>query len=515
MNDLDRQLREYIDAAASPVTLDEVVRPAKQSATWRSRPWMALAAGAAVVLIPAIVIIGIARLTPSETTIGPATSIAPPPTTDRPTSTTTVPSTTLGATTLPPISTVDLVVPAGGIEGEFVVATWQRLREHDRDQIPNLLATFDAPALEGPAVASDRNGGLYLAADGVIEYFAPGSDTPTTLPIHPEANPTVTRSLVWVDFGSMNVLLHVGDTEDDLYGYDVIAEQPWLEGVADSFGSGYLRLQGERFATLTDGDGADLTPETAGTADVWLTVDSEGELFRVKVSTEAERVVRLHDFDGRRVLLSRQAAEPVGSNATYILIDTECARSLGCVLAMVDQPGTAALTRRVLSEGPVERDRVDLGTCSAQGTSPDVITDAPSLPETVQLTRGRMLRLAAACNMADLHLLAVDSGTRLLQSNAYVDGIIGGELAGFPTLATIVALFQEAPAVTADGTYVWPAIASPEIDWQNLSEEAEAALIAEYGEALVFDSKEFGLFPGLRLEIDPDGTWTFYGRPIS
>ncbi len=244
------------------------------------------------------------------------------------------------------------------------------------------------------------------------------------------------------------------------------------------------------------------------------TAATETASMRVKVSTSTERLVRIHDFDGRRVLLSRQAAEPVGSNATYLVIDVECPGLARCALAMVDQPGTAALTRSVDSAGPFTDEVGDLGVCSAELLADDPITAAPDLPEAIQLTRGRMLQLAGGCNMSDLHLFAVESGTALVQSHLYIDGIVGSELLEFPTLATIVALFQEAPAVTADGTHVWPAIADPAIDWVALSDEEAVALAAQYGAGVVADAREFGAFPGLRIEIAADGTWTFYGRPL-
>lgn len=511
MTDLDRQLREYIDAAAAPVTLDEVVRPAKQPSPWRARPWLALAAGAAAVLIPAIVIISIARLTPSDTTIEPGTTIAPP-TTDSVTSTTVVTTTTVDTTAAP----VDLVVPPGGIEGEFVVATWQGLSEHDRDQSPNMLATFVAPALEGPAVASDRNGRVYLATDGIIQYFAPGTGGPTTLPIHPDARPTVSRSLVNTTIGGADVLLHFGDTEEDFYGYDLTANEPWREGVAAAFADGTFRMVGDRFATLTDAEGNDLRPEDRGTVDVYLNVGTESAFTQLKVSTAFERDVTIHDFDGRRVLFSRKRAEPAGANATYVLIDFQCEGFFGCVLAMVDQPGTAALSRWVPPIGQDSSSLFNLDGCSAAGTSESLLNDDPSLPEALQMTRSRMLFLAASCNIADLHLLAQEDGATIILTQGYVDGIAGAELFGFDALASIVRLFQDEPAVGADGTRYWPAASDPSIDWTNLSDAELEDLFASHDNELeIVDSVEFGLFTGLRIEIDADGRWTFFGRPLT
>ena len=101
MSDLKRDLRRYIDGLEEPVSVQETMAPRSQR---RYRVPAAILAGAAVVLIPALVLIGL-RLLPTgegdlaETTLPPTTVTT---TTVRETTTTSV------DTTIPPASTVEV-----------------------------------------------------------------------------------------------------------------------------------------------------------------------------------------------------------------------------------------------------------------------------------------------------------------------------------------------------------------------------------------------------------------------
>lgn len=511
MNDLDHQLREYIETVAEPVSLDEVVKPRGRRTVWRNRPWIALAAGAGAVLIPTLVVVGIAQLTGSDPTVPPASSItttAPNP----PTSDPTVPPTSFPATTVAPPTTdpMELTIPGAGLQGSFVVATWERLVEHDVSGKPSVLFEHrDATALDGPAIASDRTGGLYVAEDGRIEYLAPGGPQPTELPIHPDASPRVSRSLAWTTVGGTDVLMHFGDTEADFYGFDPVTGEPWRDVVSSAIPDGLARFVGGRFAMLTDADGNEISREEE--SDVYLVVGNETAAARIKVSTAREREVRIHDFDGRRVVVSRHPGEPVGANATYLLVDAECRGIVDCVRVIVDQPGSAALPRTLAPEGPVVTEPVDLGTCSSAETSETLVSDDRTLPDAVQLTRRLILQLAADCNIADLHQWAAESPTNLVFGHAFVDGIAAAEMSGLRPLAEIVDLFRGDPARLEDGTYIWPAIADPTIVWEDLTDSEIDELAQTHDRSLLEESRLMGWYQGPWIEIAEDGRWLFYG----
>ncbi len=101
MSDLKRDLRRYIDGLEEPVSVQETMSPRRER---RYRVPAAVLAGAAVVLIPALVLVGL-RLLPTGN--GEVAETTAPPTTVT-TTTVTETTTTSVETTIPPTATVEV-----------------------------------------------------------------------------------------------------------------------------------------------------------------------------------------------------------------------------------------------------------------------------------------------------------------------------------------------------------------------------------------------------------------------
>lgn len=534
MSDLDRQLAEYIDAIADPVTLDEVAVPPVNRPVWRSRPVFAAVAGAAVVLIPILAIVFFARISGSDTTVPPAVPVSTTVTTVAPSSTTGAAPTTTAAPRLQPPSIEDNGFVVATPAGIYLRGPGGTAWDIDRTNQPTIRA-----------VATDRSGGLYLARDGLVYFTAPGDpirpDRQVALPVHPDASPDASRSLVWMTVGEAEILLHFGDDEDDFYGYDVAAGEPWREAVSAALADGLARVAGGRFALLTDEAGNDLEVADMGRTDVYLTVGNvaETDMTTVKVSTPFDDAVRIHDFDGRRVLLSRYPAESRATpdvpapfidfyestdwDATYIMIDTECAGLFGCVEILVHQPGTAALTGALLSEGTLATELPAIGECSATGLSPGTLGLGDAVPpEAAQLTAELIMQLAGACDIAWLHEFARDNRrdtdaarSSILQlSHGRIDGIAGAEMSGLAPLANLIEVLQFEPGRRNDTT-VWPAIAAEQLDWESLTDAEIDTLARVYDRNLLEESRALGGYAGLWVEIEDNGRWAFFGRNLS
>jgi hypothetical protein len=56
-----------------------------------------------------------------------------------------------------------------------------------------------------------------------------------------------------------------------------------------------------------------------------VVTDADGaEVARLAVTTEAEPFAALHNFDGSRLLVSREPFEPVQPARTFLVIDLNC-----------------------------------------------------------------------------------------------------------------------------------------------------------------------------------------------
>lgn len=422
----------------------------------------------------------------------------------------------------------DAVLPQALPEG-MLISTWEGVIHSTPTETTGLFEHADPQVLEAPAIASDGDGGFYLATNGRIQHYAVGSADVIELPVHPDATPTTSSRLVILDDGDRRLLLHFAfDDEASFYGVDLATNEPWREGVSDGLAEGFMATTGNRTVFLADDEGEMITTAHYGTAaniapdPTYLVVLEDDEVVhRLEVAKGRDdggihdRVIGIEDFDGRRVILSRHPGEPVGADMTFMLIDLACEG--GCMQVVVDQPGSATLTGMVEIALPLGFGLDTIAACSGSPRAAEPTNEG--LPPAVVAARDTWLRWAEICNVA---VLNGQASTTLRWGQTFIDestGIVGAEALSYPVLEqTIAVLTQAVPGSYADDNgitvYIWPALADPTIDWVAMTDAEATSLAAISGADAVSTVRSLGGYSGWYAEIDESGAWRFIGNNI-
>jgi hypothetical protein len=156
----------------------------------------------------------------------------------------------------------------------------------------------------------------------------------------------------------------------------------------------------------------------------------------------------------------------------------------------------------------------DEPACSQFGGLAPSSSDRPILSPAVTDTVEAVSAAASACDVEALNALmtedfvyAYGQSGRQEAFKKYRDLEADDE----PITATLVGLLELRPAVTVDGTYVWPEQTQwDDDDWAEIPDADLDALAHVYGQEDVGAWVTSGEFTGYRLGITGDGRWFFF-----
>ncbi len=298
-------------------------------------------------------IVAATSTTAAGTTAAPdvATTLAEATTTTAPESTTTMSaeSTTTSSTEAPATDGID-------VSG----AEWVRTQNPDAivDSNGDVILQTGAPLLGTKTAAWDTGSGVVtVTADSRLRWVRPGADT--IIPLEwPDPDPPILLDVVLLDAGPAAALRTFGGDVMwvDLTTGDVVDGDPDRADVFEDHGD-QLGAQGRKVSVFFP-ENADVERDETG-ALIWpyelpqlVVTDTAGdELVRITLGTEQDPFVKLHDFDGRRVVVSQEGWEPALAPRTVFIIDLECG---DCPVETVEiGPDTIDLIGVVPSEGPV------------------------------------------------------------------------------------------------------------------------------------------------------------------
>lgn len=202
------------------------------------------------------------------------------------------------------------------------------------------------------AVARDRAGGLVFVEGSNLLWFAEGraepvlvvQGVPGRLVEVVSAGGEMVAALGYEEFAHFR--LSDGTGVPDLDGY-VAVEQNGAE-VWSAANGWSVWIEGPSLANADEG-----TPTEVLTHARLQIADETGEMIGdQQIGTDDEAWVRIHDFDGRRLIVSRGPIEPAAPPETFFVVDLSCAT---CTTVF-----TAALTSATLVhqdtdwDGPLE-----------------------------------------------------------------------------------------------------------------------------------------------------------------
>ena len=308
------------------------------------------------------------------TTVTPTTTAVPPPAT-------TVPSTTV--TTTPPVGL--------NLDGDtWVIHTIDGVTSEAGD----LLFDTD-PVLGEENLVRDREGGLFFSDSFGLWWWRAGDSEPD-LVLEGwffrliEAIPTPNGPVVRI--------ADAGDRYIDITNLTEVSPIPGSVDIDEDF-SVVLRAANGLSATVTQPEitltGEGFPDEVIEPAHLLITRDTETVL-DLRIGGPAEAYARIHDFDGRRVIVSRGPFEPALPSETYMVIDLSCPE---CTEVFVESAATAALTGADSDwDGDVSE---PVGFCSSWDPGfgePDTV----GLSNRTEAARRNLLRAAAACDFTAL-----------------------------------------------------------------------------------------------------------------
>ncbi|MFQ5516093.1 MAG: hypothetical protein ACE5E8_00820 [Acidimicrobiia bacterium] len=208
--------------------------------------------------------------------------------------------------------------------------------------------------------------------------------------------------------------------------------------------------------------------------DLVVTDEAGDEILRAAVTTEAEPLAWINDFDGRRVLFSRSPFEPALAPATVFLVDLECP---GCThVGFADAPSADLVGTLPIESG--EASVPDLDPCPGIDLAAELPADE-ELPSPVTAMRSRLFTAAAGCDYGSLEQITGSEFTPVVGPAATRSGWRGAATA-HPTLAADVVESLTSPAhQLAEGGFRWPGWVGR--SWAELSEDVQAAVQADYG----------------------------------
>jgi hypothetical protein len=230
-------------------------------------------------------------------------------------------------------------------------------------------------------------------------------------------------------------------------------------------------------------------------------IDSQRQLVRIDLST-GERASTPID-EGWQV--EAESAMRVAVGGPVITVGDFSGDEFVPTESHLGGNGTFAL----LPEGQI---RVNARLGSGLGELPctplDVPNPSPSgLPDAIEETFQEVFTLAKTCDLHALAELVRNDRTSFTfgDNEDPVKTWVRSARSGFDVMPMTVRLLNDTPAVTDDGTYVWPAVAetNSEEDWQRLSGILSAAEFEE-----MYQWRESG-YLGLRIGIAENGRLVF------
>lgn len=215
---------------------------------------------------------------------------------------------------------------------------------------------WEAPSYQfDKAVARDRTGGLAFVEGAQLWWFEEGASDPQAV-----ATGVPGRIVEVIDAGQgavaslgfgpyVHVWLANGEQADEVSGF---------VGIDDS--GTEVWSAGNAWSVWIDGPGLDAANDgSAGVASLprLVVADSTGAVVVDEaIGTTAEPWVRIHDFDGRHLIVSYGAVEPATPPETFLVIDLACAT---CTSSFTAVATSASLAHGDLStwNGPLDFDR--------------------------------------------------------------------------------------------------------------------------------------------------------------
>ncbi len=236
--------------------------------------------------------------------------------------------------------------------------------------------------------------------------------------------------------------------------------------------------------------------------------DTGREQAVVNIGTPVQDVVLVHDFDGRRVVVSRTAYEPALAPQVMFVIDLGCG---GCTRRHdTVAAGGAGLTGAVEGVGEPATDIVVPG-CSLDGQIGGLDMSDRGLPAAVADMRRAIIEAAAACDFDALDDLALQG-----EFNFHFDSGAPGmfreaEQLGSPEvqqLYRMLGLPHGSLDVDGETYYVWPSAATYDT-WDEVPRFDRDVLGDWVGFAELQSYEELGAYYGYRVGITETGDWVF------
>ena len=276
--------------------------------------------------------------------------------------------TTTTVTTAPQTTTTNAVtattVEAGVVIGPGI--------EWIRSTYPSGIVLSDGTTIPEPAIAYfSLKSVAWDGADGVA-YLADGGDEKWQLRWARPGSDSLVAELEWFTHALADVV-RIDDTpyailflpgfngEDPGFRWiDLItgADVPPIDGYVRTAGFYAVSTGAQgRWVHLEEPDWSDIERGEIGEPIppfplplVIITDDNGAELLRFEIGDFERPYVTLHDFDGRRVIVSKEPFEPAAAPRTVYLVDLECP---GCTTVIDAGPDSFDLVGVSRSVGPV------------------------------------------------------------------------------------------------------------------------------------------------------------------
>ncbi len=229
------------------------------------------------------------------------------------------------------------------------------------------------------------------------------------------------------------------------------------------------------------------------------------ELTAVDVGTETQDLVVVHDFDGRRVVVSRTAFEPAQAPWVTFVFDLACAECTERYDLIAAGGGLTGPAEPVSSVDTA----ISAPGCSVDGEGGQDLAPA-GLPAAVAETRAGIIAAAEACDYPALDALAL-AGEFSYYFDVGFEGMFAQADAREPSLLRMYRMLAM-PYGTVDAggetIYTWPSASAYE-SWDAVPQEDKDALARVLPPAELASYADLGGYYGLRLGITESGDWIY------
>jgi hypothetical protein len=327
------------------------IRPIDQiHRTRRRRAWTA--AGLVTALAVAFVLIISAGLLPGD---NPA--ITSPTTVPAPDSTATItpPTTTAASTTTSTTVAAAPLIPATGIDAQVIWFDGFSVGTANAGEDPVLLTDGEGINMGMKMIADDGAGGFVTLRDSAtLLWWQAGASEPSLVAVTDDQPIEIIQLLdivriddeVYADVMLAGRVTTIAGECDPRRGLVDLSDGTLPQGIVGAAlpsvgrttgwvvsgcpGEQPLIIVGDLTATLFVPEYTNTDPETGAPLSPipmsqLVVTDAIGtEVARFDVTTDEQPFAVLHDFDGRRILVSREAWEPALAPRTFFIIDLEC-----------------------------------------------------------------------------------------------------------------------------------------------------------------------------------------------